>query len=77
MNQDQIDSITRTACKIIGGILAAHGAQQMAATINAPDVVELIGGVVTTIVGIYASHKSNSSTPTTAPSTTQPKPPIT
>ena len=62
MTQDQIDSAVRTACKIIGGILAAHGAQQMATVINMPDVIEAIGGLVTAGIAIYASHSTHAAT---------------
>jgi hypothetical protein len=65
MNQDQIDSIIRSLAKIIGGILVAHGATQMATVINAPDVIEAIGGVVTAGLSMYASHTSNATPPAT------------
>jgi len=59
MNQDQIDSLVRTCLKMVGGILVAHGAQQMATTVTSPAVIEAVIGIVTAGLSIYASHKSN------------------
>jgi hypothetical protein len=75
MNQDQIDSLVRTFAKIIGGILIAHGAQQMATAINAPDVIEAVGGLITAGISMYASHKSNAA-PTTPAAQPQPQKPV-
>jgi hypothetical protein len=71
MNQDQINSLTRTGLKIIGGILAAHGGQQMATLINTPDVVQFVSGLVVTGIAIYASHTTHAPTP---PPVQPPKP---
>jgi hypothetical protein len=75
MNQDQIDSLVRTLCKIGGGILAAHGAQQMATVINTPDVVEAITGIITAAISIYASHTSNATPTSNTPVVSQPQSP--
>lgn len=77
MNQDQIDSIVRSVCKVAGGILIAHGATQAAAIINAPDVIEAIGGLVMVIIGICASHATHApNVPTSnVPTSAQPQQP--
>jgi hypothetical protein len=57
--QDQIDSLVRTAAKVAGGILTAHGFTAAATTLNSTNVVEAITGAVMAILAIWASHKSN------------------
>jgi hypothetical protein len=78
MNQDQLDSLVRTALKMIGGILIAHGAQQAATAINTPDAVEFVAGLVAAGISVYASHKSNAPasnpTPPTQPCTPKQNP---
>lgn len=57
MNSDQIASAVRGILKWLGGALAAHGAAKAAQVVNMPDVIELVIGLVTTIVGFVMSHK--------------------
>jgi hypothetical protein len=59
--QDQIDSLVRTAAKVAGGILTAHGFTAAATTLNSTNVVEALTGVVMAMLAIWASHKSNAS----------------
>ena len=59
MTQDQIDSLTRSVCKLAGGILAAHGATSMAVAVNAPDTIEAISGIVMAAVSLWASHTTH------------------
>jgi hypothetical protein len=53
MNQDQIDSIVRTALKIIGALLLKHGLSDTAAIVNTPDVC----GAVALLIGLWLSHQ--------------------
>lgn len=66
MNQDQIDSLVRTVCKMAGGILAAHGLANAATVVNSTNVVEAITGVVVAVIGIAASHTTNATTVSTS-----------
>ena len=70
INQDQIDSLVRTAAKIAGGILAAHGLTGAATALNSSSVEEAIGGLLLAVLGAWGSHKSNAS-----PAQNQPVPP--
>ena len=63
MNQDQIDSLVRSLLKVVGGILAAHGAVAVAGTLNSMNTIELVSGIVTTLIGFYASHTTNATQP--------------
>ena len=60
MNQDQLTSAVRTALKIIGTILATHGAQQAAGLVNSEDVI----GLVLMLVGVIWSHFQHASSAT-------------
>ena len=53
MNQDQIESIVRTALKIIGALLIKHGLSDYAAIVNTPDVC----GAVALLIGLWLSHQ--------------------
>jgi hypothetical protein len=55
MNQDQIDSLVRTALKICGAVLIKHGLSDYAAILNTPDVVGL--GVMA--AGLWLSHQTH------------------
>ena len=66
INQDQIDSLVRTAAKIAGGILTAHGLTGAATVLNASSVEEAIGGLILALLGAWSSHKSNATPPATA-----------
>ena len=55
MNKDQINSLVRSILKIVGAILAAHGATKYAAFINTEDVA----GVIITLVGMWLSHQTH------------------
>lgn len=55
MNKDQTLSLVRTALKMGGAVLAAHGAANVANFINGEDVA----GVIAAIVGIYMSHQTH------------------
>lgn len=59
MTQDQIDSLTRSVCKLAGGILVAHGATSMAVAVNAPDTIEAVSGIVMAVVSLWASHTTH------------------
>ncbi len=52
MNQDQFFSIVRSALKIAGSALAAHGLTKAASIVNGEDCV----GLVLTIAGLLWSH---------------------
>lgn len=52
MNDNQLGSLVRSALKILGAILMAHGATKYAAIINAEDTI----GLIVTAVGLLASH---------------------
>ena len=66
INQDQIDSLVRTAAKIAGGILTAHGLTGAATVLNASSVEVAIGGLILALLGAWSSHKSNATPPATA-----------
>ena len=55
MNQDQINSIVRTALKIAGAILVKHGLSDYATIINTPDVA----GLIVLLVGLWLSHQNH------------------
>jgi predicted alpha/beta hydrolase family esterase len=77
-NQDQIDSLVRSAAKIAGGILAAHGLNDMATAVNTPDTIKAVAGIVMASTAAWASHKSNASTivvPSQPPVLSQPPKP--
>lgn len=77
MNQDQIDSLVRTALKIVAGAVIAHGGSQvLAGAINTPDVAELVTGIIMAILSAYASHKSNGVQPSTPAQPSKPIPPV-
>lgn len=59
MNQEQIMSIVRSAAKVIGGALIAHGLSKYASIINGEDLL----GLISTLVGLALSHSNHSSTP--------------
>jgi hypothetical protein len=63
MNQDQIDSLVRTALKMISAVLTAHGAQQLATAVTAPSTIELAIGLVMGALSLYASHSTHSDPP--------------
>jgi hypothetical protein len=52
MNNDQLGSLIRSALKIAGGILVAHGLTAEATLINTPDVA----GLLMAVIGLLASH---------------------
>jgi hypothetical protein len=52
MNTDQINSLIRSALKIVGALLLAHGLTNTANIINSPDVL----GLCLTLAGLLASH---------------------
>lgn len=54
MNKDQVNSVLRSALKIAGAALAAHGMTKAAAFINAEDTI----GLILTLVGLIISHYS-------------------
>jgi hypothetical protein len=60
MNQDQINSLVRTALKVIAGAILAHGGSQMlAGAINTPDVAELVTGIIIAGLSAWASHATH------------------
>jgi hypothetical protein len=59
MNTDQIASLIRSALKIIGAALVAHGATKAAAIINSEDAI----GLAIAIAGLAMSHFNHSSVP--------------
>jgi hypothetical protein len=65
MNQDQLDSAVRTAVKIIGPLLIAHGLQSVATVLNTESVIDAIaegiGGLAATVLACWSSHRSNAS----------------
>jgi hypothetical protein len=63
MNTDQINSAVRSAFKIIGAILLAHGATKAAALVNSEDVI----GLVLTVAGLIASHNWHRNTSAATP----------
>jgi hypothetical protein len=65
MNQDQINSLVRTALKIIGALLIKHGLSDYAAILNTPDVC----GAVALMIGLYLSHQHHGQAATTAGAT--------
>lgn len=62
MNNDQLNSLVRSGLKVVGAVLAAHGAQQWATIVTAPAVVEAVSGLVMTGIGIYLSHQTHKTT---------------
>jgi hypothetical protein len=52
MNTDQINSLIRSALKVVGAALMAHGLTNTATIINSPDVL----GLLLTLAGLLASH---------------------
>ena len=71
MNQDQINSLTRSLLKMISGAMAAHGLVQASITLNRGDVIELIVSTIVGVVAIYGSHKNNADAPTVASTITK------
>ena len=63
MNQDHIDSLVRSLAKVAGGILTAHGAVAAATILNSSNILELISGIVMSVIAFYASHTTNASQP--------------
>ncbi len=59
INSDQLNSLIRTALKVLGSVLLTHGLTSAANIINSPDVI----GAVLLIAGIIASHLNHSSPP--------------
>ena len=62
MNQDQINSLVRSALKIVAAMLVTHGLTQAAAIINTEDVAGLVVGVI----GLLASHYTHATPPAVA-----------
>jgi len=62
INQDQLDSLVRTAAKMAGAILTAHGLNSMATAINSSDTISVATGAVLALLAMWSSHKSNSIT---------------
>ena len=59
MNQNQVNSAIRSSFKIIGTLLAAHGAMKAASFFNAEDII----GAVLALVGLWASFNTHSCPP--------------
>jgi len=59
MNDDQLNSLVRTLMKMIGAVLAAHGAAQLSTALNTPAAIETIGGVISAAIAIWGSHRNN------------------
>lgn len=59
MNNSQLQSIIRTALKIVSGLLLAHGLNQTASVLNTPDVI----GALTLILSLLWSHWAHASAP--------------
>lgn len=53
----QIASLIRGLLKIVGTLLIAHGAKNVGGALMTDQVVEMIVGAVTTLVGLYLSDK--------------------
>jgi len=63
MNKDQTIALLTGIAKVVGAILAAHGATQAATLVTSADLIEAVSGVVITLTSFYASHKYNSDAP--------------
>jgi hypothetical protein len=72
MNSDQLNSLIRTALKVIGGILLSHDLTNAAGVVNSPD---FIGGVFL-IVGVLWSHFSHATPPTSSSGPSNPGAPL-
>jgi len=62
----QLASLIRSALKIIGTLLVAHGASNVGNALMVEPMVELVGGLVTGAVGFYLSTKKASQIPVVA-----------
>lgn len=62
MNSDQLNSLIRTALKILGGILLSHGLTDAAGVVNSADGF----GLVSLIVGLVLSHRTHQAPPTSS-----------
>ena len=61
MNKDQVNSLVLSIIKIVGTILATHGAMKAANFMNSEDVI----GAILAIVGVVMAHRYNSDTTAT------------
>ena len=62
----QIKALIRSLLQIVGALLVAHGATNVGGALSAEPIVELVGGAVSTLVGIWLSHKKASEIPVVA-----------
>ena len=73
MNQDQINSLIRSALKVVGGVLAARGLMASSNLVNTEDMAGLLIG----LIGLWESHqfhRAATGSPASSPLASNPSP---